>query len=192
VPKDRVLEFTVTLKYKIPFNSLKVDLSNFIEVTNDVFFSTYTDLQKGIRFSSTSHGEVEGVRYMPTSSNALSSKLRCPNFPKYNPMNEVYSPAAKFRIKKWEMNLPDLDNLRLTFEQFSNYRLYLFLYFSKETSESAKIDYIRKINGYFRYENKLTNKQVKIVNGGIRDSSEVVAFILPDNYPEPTALPKHP
>lgn len=192
VPKDTVLEFTVRLKFIKSIKKYNVDLSSFIEVNDDAFYSSYSNLQKGVRYYLSPYDELERIEYIPTSSNSSDNKLRCKNFPSYNPMNTVYAPFLTYEIKNWKTDISEINNLIAGFRNLTDYKLYVFVYFSKGTSEKTKTSYVSTLRMYIKKNLKHNDKSIKVVYGGARDSSKVVSFILPENLPEPTPIPKYP
>lgn len=188
-PIETVLSFSVEPKSKTSIDKLDINLSNFIKIADDAFFFTYINLQKGIKIFTSPYDEVEKYEYIPTSVNSLDNKLRCRNYPKFNPMNDVYIPALNYTIKTWNNDVSEIDNLITMFSETKDTNLYVFVYFSKDTNKENKSAYLQKLRNHFRKRLENSNNNIKITYGGVRKSSEIVAFILQKTLPEPTAMP---
>lgn len=193
IPEDTIIEIRLTPKSKLSLNELNLDLTSFYRFTYDDFSYTLSDLKKGIQYFLNLDGELKFIDYIPTLIQGSDEKLRCKNAVKYNPMSQIYVPVSKFGYtENWDYIMRDIFRLC---EEYSaanteeKYSLYSIVYFSNSYNKSQQSNLINRINKKFQDFLKGNNTNVFVLNGGIRQKFEIESFILPKEYPPPTANP---
>lgn len=190
VTPDTVLGFSITPKNTKIFEELKEN--EFFIITYDNAYSSYSNIVRGVRYYLNSKNEIVEVRFMPSFSQGKDSKLRCLNFPKYNPLNEVYVPFFTRKFENLALGLNEIDNVSLNYinsHNFENKTLYVFLYFSNSYSKKKQNLWLNRFRRRLEDLLKTKNKKAIIKNGGIRLFTEIETFILPKDYPPPTPNP---
>ncbi len=190
VPIGTVVGFEIKPKLETKLESLKEDLSTFKLVQDDALYSSYTSLDRGLILHVSPYGDVESIEHIPSHADGLDAKLRCVNSPPYAPMNRVYPIAFSYTIRKWVIDISELDNISNRFQSSQNSKLYVFAYFAQGTTHSKRRNYLRRMKSRILQTLGPKSADVVIVDGGTRKVSQVDVYMLGKDLPPPIATPR--
>lgn len=191
VPADTVLQFTV-----FPKKELRIERDKFKNETIFYFATNSFVLpEKGVAYSldyGVDNGQIDLniVRYMRFVPKQSDSKLRCKEFPEYNPVGAMYSPDY---ILSEENSLSGLDVLITeSLNRFPEAVSYAVVYGVRDQSEN---DYNKVFDFYQAHvyeKRKASRQKVRLVKGGLRKLFSVEVFNLTTDRPPPVPSPEFP
>ncbi len=184
IKKDVVIDFRITPKSVILTDKMGLKLNSLIKVVYDDFSFSLTELTNSKVYFVNNKNEVTEIREFPKPIKQKTE--RCIGFSNYNLVNEVYIPSYKVFIEDWEDSSFHLNNVASNFEGRKEQKLYVILYFSKNISKKSKMVWKKRIEHKLKNTLKKEDRNFIVINGGVRDKSEIVTFIIPETYPPPT------
>lgn len=184
VKKDVVISFTVKGP-RLAVPEPRVDDGLFRMRTNSGSIFTI-DRERGIIYDRQPGAEfASNIRYVPKG---VDDSLRCAGFPKYDPRAASYDETETVSIA----TLIEYGGLRPNtigrLRELPTYSGFIFVYCepSRPSDCQTMLKLIEK-----RVRSITTGEalRVKVEVGGFRSSPEVQSFVIPENWPVPTALP---
>lgn len=198
VPKDTILGIRVQSSADSDmgksFDDLKLDKSKFRYSNDDAMFALWTNSEEGLTYyfeNIDSYLLEKG--YIPKKSDYET--LRCDGFPTYAP--DQYYASYKYLYNNPKLNKKE--NLYAIFEQIDktiilaknekNYKGYAMIYFSDKSSLKERQKRLSDIKNFLKLR-KYSSDLITTIEGGLREESQVIFYLLPKDVlspaPEPT------
>jgi hypothetical protein len=197
VPKDTILSITVmsSLNINKSFAELNLDNTKFSRSIDDALYGTWTDAEDGFRYYfSNIDRELIHINYIPKKSD---NYLRCDGFPPYSPERQYFTMDtdlfydSKFDKKEslfrifWRA-----DNLITNvMNDKENAKGYVLVYFDIKLPLKEYKLRLSKLRDHIFRKRKVSTEQITIIEGGLKETSEIEFYILPKEWKPPAPAP---
>jgi hypothetical protein len=201
IPMDTVLSlkvYPVSLAGK-SLDELKIDKNNFSVSIDDAFYAKWTNAEEGLQYYFYQiDKELISIYYLPKKSD---NNLRCNGFPPFAPEGQHYTSWVSPFYKK---NLSKGENFNEVIARFQNilvelgnlekekYNAYVVVYFDDKLPFREYERYLTRIKQYVLKTWKVPSKALTVIEGGMREDSQIEFYILPQEWKPPAPNPTLP
>lgn len=203
VPKDTVLDIQTYIKkeYGKNFEELGLKESDFSVSVDDAVFGSWTNAEKGNKYYfENGNLFLRYKSYIPKKSD--NDNLRCNGFPPDDPEGQHYYMenlpfyhSSENKKESLYIVFSRVDSFIIDFQNNNakdEYRGYIVVYFDKKLSFKEYENRLKKLKDFLYKTRKISPNKIFVIEGGLREESEIQFYRLPKEWKPPAPTPTLP